>query len=82
MRGEHRNMTPSPFNPDTAPKITLSGKYRSATLGDMNKVALKLHEAGIQLYGCYKGRVPGDGVARPSHSRFGVVGTMLIPARS
>ena len=47
-------MTPRPFNPDTAPKVRLTGEDRSAISADMNKVALKLHEAGIQLYGFYK----------------------------
>lgn len=47
-------MTPRPFNPDTAPTVRLTGQDRSAMRADMNKVALKLHEAGIQLYGYYK----------------------------
>ena len=47
-------MTPRPFNPDTAPKAVTTGEDRSAMRADMNKVALKLHEAGIQLYGFYK----------------------------
>lgn len=47
-------MTPRPFNPDTAPKVRLTDEDRSAIRADMNKVALKLHEAGIQLYGFYK----------------------------
>jgi len=49
MRGEHRNMTPRPLNPDTAPKTPLTDQDRSTIRADMNKVALKLHEAGIQL---------------------------------
>jgi hypothetical protein len=47
-------MTPRPFNPDTAPKVRLTDEDRSAIRADMNKVALKLYEAGIQLYGFYK----------------------------
>ncbi len=47
-------MTPRPFNPDTAPIATLTAKDRAAMRGEMNNVALKLHEAGIQLYGYYK----------------------------
>ena len=47
-------MTGSPFDPNTAPKAGNTGQDRAAMRADMNKVALKLHEAGIQLYGFYK----------------------------
>jgi len=47
-------MTGSPFDPNTAPMAGTTGQDRAAMRADMNKVALKLHEAGIQLYGFYK----------------------------
>ena len=48
-------MSPAPpFNPN-APPVKLTGDDISAMRADMNKVAIKLHEAtGIQLYGFYK----------------------------
>jgi hypothetical protein len=45
---------PPPFDPDRAPVVKLTPEERSAISKDMNKVALKLHDAGIQLYGFYK----------------------------
>ncbi|KYK44858.1 MULTISPECIES: hypothetical protein [Bradyrhizobium] len=47
-------MTEPPFDPNTAPRAGNSAQDRAAMRADMNKVALKLREAGIQLYGFYK----------------------------
>ncbi|WFU44348.1 hypothetical protein QA640_19020 [Bradyrhizobium sp. CB82] len=47
-------MTEGPFNPNTAPRAGSTAQDRSAMRADMNKVALELREAGIQLYGFYK----------------------------
>src|SRR5262249_8704409 len=55
VRGGRRIMAPQPpFNPDTAPKVKMTDEERRAVSRDMNKVAMKLHDAGIQLYGFYK----------------------------
>lgn len=43
-------MTPRPFNPDTAPKVRMTDEELSAMWADMDKVLLKLREAGILLY--------------------------------
>jgi hypothetical protein len=47
-------MALKPFDPNLAPAVRLTDAERSAVNADMNKVAIKLHDAGIQLYGFYK----------------------------
>jgi hypothetical protein len=47
-------MTEPAFDPRLAPKVQLTGADRAAINADINKVAMKLREAGIQLWGFYR----------------------------
>jgi hypothetical protein len=47
-------MSLPPFNPDTAPMAKVTDAEKAAVYREMNKVAGKLHDAGIQLAGFYK----------------------------
>ena len=44
------------FDPRLAPKVQLTGADRAAINADINRVAMKLREAGIQLWGFYRVR--------------------------
>lgn len=43
-----------PFDPDKAPVVRLTDAERSAIQADMNRLILKLREAGLQLYGNFR----------------------------